>query len=121
MAATSRSLAKAEKTADKAVARLARMKEENKNAVATATRTVVTLGGSFATAYFLGRYPERREIVGVDAALAVGATLSIASMMGWAGKQDKIVEALGTGALAAYGTTKGYEMGLKARNEAVTT
>ncbi|HUU96635.1 MAG TPA: hypothetical protein VM487_12920 [Phycisphaerae bacterium] len=115
--ATSRTLAKAEKTAEKASIRLARLKEENKNAVATATRTVVTIGGSFGIAYFLGRYPERTEILGVNAALGVGAALSIASMMGWAGKQDKVVEALGTGALSAYGTTKGYELGMKAKAE----
>lgn len=118
MAALPKQLAKVEKRADRAESRLARLREENEDAIASATRTAMTMGGALAMAYWKGRYPERAEILGLDASLVVGGSLLTAGLMGWAGDQDVIVESLGNGVLATYATSKGFELGTEARQKA---
>jgi hypothetical protein len=51
--------------------------------------------------------------VGLDASLVIGGGLTIAALMGWAGSQADSIESLGTGALAVYAGTKGYELGVE--------
>lgn len=118
MAAMSTALAKATTKLDRAEARLARLREENEGAIASATRTAMTMGGALAMAYWKGRYPERAEILGIDASLVVGGGLLTASMMGWVGDQELVVESLGNGALCTYAASKGYELGTQAKQKA---
>lgn len=106
-----REATKAMNKAAKSDKRLARLREEHKSSLQAATRTAVTMGGAFGMAWWAGRYPDKAEILGLDASLVVGGALTVASMMGWAGDQDLIVESLGTGALAVYASSKGYELG----------
>jgi hypothetical protein len=106
-----RDASKALKKAEAADKRMARVRERNKLAIEGATRTAVTMGGAFGMAWWQGRYPDKNEILGMDASLVVGGALTVAAMMGWAGSQDVIVESLGTGALAVYAATKGFAMG----------
>lgn len=108
----------ARKKAERSRADLMRLREEYNESIQTVTRTVVTGAGAFATAYWMGRNPDRQEILGVSAPLAIGAAATTAALMGWAGDQTEIVEAIGAGALAVYATTKGYEMGQAAHDEA---
>ncbi|KKN15827.1 hypothetical protein LCGC14_0982190 [marine sediment metagenome] len=110
MAATTKER-KLEKRAESAEKRMTRMREENKGALAKATRTAFTMGGALAMAYWYGRYPDKTEILGLDASLVVGAGLTIAALMGWAGAQEDAAEALGNGALASFAATKGFEFG----------
>ena len=112
------SSSKLAKRAESAERRLARMRDENKGAVAKATRTAFTMGGALAMAYWHGRYPDKSEVLGLDASLVVGAGLTVAALMGWAGAQEDAVEALGNGALATYAATKGFELGKEALAEA---
>lgn len=107
-------LTKAEKKMVTYENRLAKLRADNKEAIEKATRTALTMGGALAMAYYKGRNPDRSEILGVDAALVIGGSLTIAAMMGWAGNQETAVEALGTGALATFAATKGFEMGAEA-------
>lgn len=119
MAATmKKELAKAEKEKERAMARLSRIREENEDTLSSATRTAMTMGGALAMAWWKGRYPDKSDILGIDAALVVGGGLAIASIMGWAGDQDLIVESLGNGALATFAATKGLEFGNDARLKA---
>ncbi len=106
------------KKAEKKEATLARLRAQHKNSIESATRTAVTMGGAFGMAWWTGRYPDRNEILGMDASLVVGGALTMASLMGWAGKQDVIVESLGTGALSYYAATRGFQMGQEAAQEA---
>ncbi len=113
-----RDASKAMKKAAKSDARLARIKEDHKESLEQATRTAVTMGGAFGMAWWSGRYPERSEILGMDASLVVGGALTVASMMGWAGNQAVIVESLGTGALSVFAASKGFAMGKESASEA---
>ena len=112
MATETRALAKAEAGLEKAQKRISKLREENQDSIQRATRTAFTMGGALAMAYFKGRYPDRAQILGLDASLVVGGGLTVAALMGWAGDQGDAVEALGTGALAVYAGTKGYELGV---------
>lgn len=105
---------KLEKRVETAEKRMSRMREENKSALARATRTAFTMGGALAMAYWHGRYPDKSEILGLDASLVVGAGLTVAALMGWAGTQEDAAEALGNGALATYAANKGFEFGADA-------
>lgn len=118
MSITSSGERKLAKRAESAEKRLAKFREDNKSALARATRTAFTMGGAFAMAYYHGRYPDKSVILGLDASLVVGAGLTVAALMDWAGSQGDTVEALGTGALAAFATQKGYEMGQEGAAEA---
>lgn len=102
---------KLEKKADRMQARLAKLREEHKSSVESATRTAVTMGGAFGMAWWAGRYPDKNEVFGLEASLVVGGALTVAALMGWAGDQSMLVESLGTGALAAYAVSSGYQMG----------
>ena len=113
-----RDASKAMKKAAKSDARLARIKEEHKSSLEQATRTAVTMGGAFGMAWWSGRYPERAEILGMDASLVVGGALTVVSMMGWAGNQATIVESLGSGALTVFAGSKGYAMGKESKDAA---
>lgn len=106
------------KRAESAERRLQKFREENKGAITRATRTAFTMGGAFAMAYYHGRYPDKAEILGLDASLVVGAGLTVAALMGWAGNQEDAIEALGTGALATFAASKGFEMGQEGAAEA---
>ena len=118
VAIETKAIQKAKKEASSAQKRLERMREESEDALETATRTGVTMGGAFAMAWWQGRYPMRREILGVDASLFVGGSLTLVALMGWAGDQDIIFESLGTGALATYAMQKGYAFGAEQRQRA---
>ncbi len=111
-------LTKSEKKLATQENRIAKMRRENQAAIDKATRTALTMGGALAMAYYKGRNPDRADILGVDAALVIGGGLTIAAMMGWAGNQETAVEALGTGALATFAATKGFEMGAEAAQDA---
>jgi len=116
--AVSKALAKAHAKAERAENRLARMREENEDTVASATRVAVTMGGALAMSWVKGRYPDKSEILGLDSSLVIGGGLMVAALMGWAGDQELVVEALGTGALAVYAASKGYELGTEAAQQA---
>ena len=117
MPAETRALSKARDKLDRAQRRLATIRDEQQDAIESATRTAVTMGGAMGMAYWAGRYPDRAEILGIDASLVVGGSLTVAAMMEWAGDQTLIVESLGTGALAAYAASKGMEFGQEAAAE----
>lgn len=118
IAKANKEMKRAEKRAQRNRAELERLREEHAESIASVTRTVMTTGGAFAVAYWMGRNPERTEILGVAAPLAVGAAATTAALMGWAGEQTEMVEAFGAGALAVYATTKGYDMGKEAHEKA---
>ena len=118
MATMQRELAKAEKEKERALARLTRIREENEDTINSATRTAMTMGGALAMAWWKGRYPDKADILGIDAALIVGGGLMVAAIMGWAGDQELVVESLGNGALATFAATKGFEFGNDARIKA---
>lgn len=109
--ANAKAITKAEKKAATSLARAEKMREDAKEAAESVTRTALTMGGALGMAYWQGRYPDRREILGIDAALVVGGGLTVAALMGWAGKQEMWVEALGTGALSTYAVTTGLRLG----------
>jgi hypothetical protein len=113
MASESRALAVAKKEVERSKKRLSKLAKDNEASITRATRTAFTMGGALAMAYFKGRYPDRAEIVGLDASLVIGGGLTIAALMGWAGSQADSIESLGTGALAVYAGTKGYELGVE--------
>lgn len=117
-ASVSKLLAKAEKKVDIGEKRLARLREENEQAVSTATRTAVTMGGALGMAWIKGRYPDKSMILGLDSSLVVGGGLTLAALMGWAGDQELVVEALGNGALATYAASKGFALGKEAKDKA---
>lgn len=110
----SKALAKTQKRAERAEARLSRLREENEDAIQTATRTAVTMAGALGMSWIKGRYPDKSEVMGIDSSLVIGGGLMVASMMGWAGESEVIVESLGVGALAVYAASKGYELGKEA-------
>lgn len=116
---TQRDATRAIKKAEKADKRLANSRKKQKEALEQATRTAVTMGGAFGMAWWQGRYPDKSEILGMDASLVVGGALTIAAMMGWAGNQETVVEGLGTGALSVYAASKGFDMGKDQATEAV--
>lgn len=108
-----REASKLAKKMENAQRRLAKIREDNNAQIQSATRTAVTMGGAFGMAWWQGRYPDRSEILGLQASLVVGGGLTVAALMGWAGDESTttIVESLGTGALAAYAVSQGYQLG----------
>ena len=118
MATIQKELAKAEKEKERAIARLARIRDENEETIDSATRTAMVMGGALAMAWWKGRYPDKSDILGIDASLVVGGGLAVASIMGWAGDQELVVESLGNGALASFAVSKGLEFGNDARLKA---
>jgi hypothetical protein len=118
MTSTQKALRQAEHKLNSANKRLAKIKTDHSQSIQLATRVTATMGGAFAMAWFEGRYPDRREILGVDASIIVGGSLTTAALMGWAGEQGAVVEALGNGVLSVYATTKGLQLGQEARDAA---
>lgn len=110
----SKALAKSQQRAERAEARLSRLREENEDALKTATRTAVVMAGALGMSYVKGRYPDKSQVMGLDSSLVIGGGLMVAAVMGWAGEQETIVESLGVGCLSVYAASKGYELGQEA-------
>lgn len=91
--------------------RLQRLKKESQKGVETGMRTGLTMASAFGVGWLKGKYPDKTEIIGLDAGLVIGAGLTFASLMGWAGNQEVVFESLGNGALASYAVSEGFRLG----------
>ena len=109
---------KAIKKNERMEATLRRLRDEHETSIESATRTGAAMIGAFGTAWWAGRYPDKREVFGLDSSLVVGAALNVAALMGWAGKSSAMVEALGVGALSTWAATKGHELGNEQKDQA---
>jgi hypothetical protein len=94
-------------------ARAKTAREKSEGLVEGAVETVETVGGAYAMGLVQGRFPTRRDIMGVPLELATGAALIGASLLGLAGRSSHHLHAFGNGALAAYAVKAGQDMGKK--------
>ena len=92
-------------------ARNATAKFESK--VETVVETLEATGGAYAMGVLQGRFPDKREIMGIPIELAIGAGLHVAGFAGLAGRSSSHLHAFGTGALAAYAVRAGQVLGQK--------
>ena len=76
-------------------------------------RTAETGGMAFGFGMLNGRYGSTPEVLGMPLDLALGAALNIAGYLGAAGKHSDHLNNLGDGALAAYLTVLGTQVGAK--------
>jgi len=87
----------------KAKDRLAKVKAESNDYAERTVETAMTLGGGAIAGYMQNKYPDK-EVLGVNAGLAISAALTIVGITDWAGKQSRALGAVGEGMLA-------YEVG----------
>lgn len=107
--------------------RMAKVRETASEAISTVTTTAVAGGTAFGLEYMRARYgkldQETDQIVygfaGLPASLLVGVAGHVGGFLGLGGKTSaKLLHDLGHGGVAAYGSSMGYQMGLKAFNDA---
>ncbi len=108
---TKESEKKARKKADK----------QRKALVQQGTRLGTSMGSAFVLAWLQGRYPERSQIVGMDASFWIGGVLTAASL--YPSKEITkasrlVMEGAGSGALAVYVASQGFQLGQDQKNEA---
>lgn len=98
-------------------ARMASMKAKAEEALGEAVATVETVGAGFLGAYGRGRFGEggRWEVAGVEATLAAGVILHATGFLGLFGRYDEHAHNIGNGLLTEYAVTKGYELGVEAK------
>lgn len=111
------SLVKAHDRAQSLQKRLANVRKQAEHTVEKVLRTAETGGMAFGLGFANGRYGST-EIMGMPIELLLGAGLNIAGYLGIAGKHSDHLNALGDGALAAYGTILGVQVGSELRTKA---
>lgn len=99
---------------------MAKVREEGKAAVEAGIRTGAGMASAFGVAYMENRYPDKSKVFGVDVSLLVGVAGTAAGAFGLVGDEqtNRIVEAIGNGALFAFTAKKGAEMGAEAAQAA---
>jgi hypothetical protein len=93
---------------------LALVKEQATIAAGRAIHASESIATSFGFGYARGRYAEPNgewEMMGLPPDLTVGVLGLGTSFLGLFGKYDDHVAAIGTGAISAFATVKGMEMG----------
>ena len=100
--------------------RIANVREKTEEATEQAIGTVVTVGVATGFSYARARMGTDGRILvgGVDADLLAGLGLHVLAFFGAFGKYHAFGHSAGNGALACYGTHKGYELGQEAKDKA---
>lgn len=111
------SLVKAHSRAESFQKRLATVRKQAEHTVEKVLRTAETGGMAFGLGFANGRYGTT-EVMGMPIELLLGAGLNIAGYLGVAGKHSDHLNNLGDGALAAYGTILGVQVGTEMKAKA---
>lgn len=114
------SLTKAHERATSLQKRLSTVKKQAEHTVEKVLRTAETGGMAFGLGVLNGRSGST-EVMGMPLELLLGAGLNVAGYLGLAGKHSDHLNNLGDGALAAYLTVLGVQVGAEMKSKAATT
>jgi hypothetical protein len=111
------SLTRAHERATSLQNRLSKVRKQAEHTVEKVLRTAETGGMAFGLGFVNGRYGST-EVMGMPIELLIGASLNVAGYLGLAGKHSDHLNNLGDGALAAYGTVLGVQVGTQMKQKA---
>ncbi len=111
------SLTRAQERVGSLTKKLQTVRKQAEHTVEKVLRTAETGGMAFGLGYVNGRYGST-EVMGMPIELLLGAGLNIAGYIGLAGKHSDHLNNLGDGALAAYGTVLGVQVGTQMKAKA---
>lgn len=111
------SLTKAQDRISSLQKRFTNVKKQAEHTVEKVLRTAETGGMAFGLGVANGRYGST-EVMGMPVELLLGAGLNVAGYLGLAGKHSDHLNNLGDGALAAYLTVLGVQVGAQLKAKA---
>lgn len=96
------------------------MREKAEEVAAETLSTVTTVGTAFGFAYARGRWGDDKDelrVLDVPLELVVGAVAKGVGFFGGLGKYSSLAQGVGNGALCAYVTILGFDLGLAAKEK----